>query len=84
MNNTDKVKKQRTGFTLVELLVVIAIIGILASMLMPAINSARESARSAQCGSNVRNLAVARTVTLSKIKIGCRRLGAGQVRVCGT
>ena len=65
MNNTAdrmsklKKQKQRTGFTLVELLVVIAIIGILASMLMPAINSARESARSAQCGSNVRNLAVA-------------------------
>jgi prepilin-type N-terminal cleavage/methylation domain-containing protein len=57
--NTGKVKKSRTGFTLVELLVVIAIIGILASMLMPAINSARESARSAQCGSNSRNIALA-------------------------
>ncbi|MEC7500872.1 MAG: prepilin-type N-terminal cleavage/methylation domain-containing protein, partial [Planctomycetota bacterium] len=58
-NRISKFKKQRAGFTLVELLVVIAIIGILASMLMPAINSARESARSAQCGNNVRNLAVA-------------------------
>jgi len=57
--NTGKVKKSRTGFTLVELLVVIAIIGILASMLMPAINSARESARGAQCGSNARNLGLA-------------------------
>jgi len=57
--NTGKVKKSRTGFTLVELLVVIAIIGILASMLMPAINSARESARGAQCGSNSRNLGLA-------------------------
>jgi len=59
MNNSGKPRQSRTGFTLVELLVVIAIIGILASMLMPAINSARESARTAQCGSNARNLGVA-------------------------
>ena len=58
-----QLKKQRSnrraGFTLVELLVVIAIIGILASMMLPAIKSARESARASQCGSNARNLAMA-------------------------
>jgi prepilin-type N-terminal cleavage/methylation domain-containing protein/prepilin-type processing-associated H-X9-DG protein len=77
MNNTDKVKKQRTGFTLVELLVVIAIIGILASMLMPAINSARESARSAQCGSNVRNLAVASNSYAQQNKDRLPAIGSG-------
>ena len=77
MNNTDKVKKQRTGFTLVELLVVIAIIGILASMLMPAINSARESARSAQCGSNVRNLAVAANSYAQQNKDRLPAIGSG-------
>ncbi len=47
------------AFTLVELLVVIAIIGMLAALLMPAINSARESARQAQCMNNQRNMALA-------------------------
>ena len=49
----------RRGFTLVELLVVIAIIGILIGLLLPAIQMARESARRANCSSNMRNVAIA-------------------------
>jgi len=47
------------GFTLVELLVVIAIIGILIALLMPSVQSARESGRRTQCASNMRNVAIA-------------------------
>jgi prepilin-type N-terminal cleavage/methylation domain-containing protein len=51
--------RRACAFTLIELLVVIAIIGILVSLLLPAIQAAREAARRANCGANVKQVAMA-------------------------
>lgn len=59
MQNLRAHNTKRSGFTLIELLVVISIIALLAALLIPAVFAARESARSSQCKSNLRQFGLA-------------------------
>jgi prepilin-type processing-associated H-X9-DG protein/prepilin-type N-terminal cleavage/methylation domain-containing protein len=52
----------KSGFTLVELLVVIAVIFLLLATLMPALQTARENAKTVVCGSNIKQILIALTV----------------------
>ncbi|QEG38458.1 DUF1559 family PulG-like putative transporter [Roseimaritima ulvae] len=54
-----KIRTSRKAFTLIELMVVISIIALLASIALPALLRARETARSAQCQANLKNIGIA-------------------------
>ncbi len=72
-------RARRGGFTLIELLVVIAIIAVLISLLLPAVQSAREAARRAQCTNNMKQIGLA--IANYESAVGC--IVSGYISVTG-
>jgi len=68
----------RRAFTLVELLVVISIIGLLVALLMPAVQSARESGRKVQCANNLWEIGRAYLAYCQKNSLGAKGFSPGQ------
>jgi len=77
---------RKTGFTLVELLVVIGIIAVLIGILLPALNKARESARTIKCAANLRSIGqgLAMYVAQNKQTFPAAYIYAGMKIVGGT
>ena len=79
MRNPQRIARTRNpqGFTLIELLVVICIIGLLISLLLPAVNGAREAGRRTQCANNLHEIGQAAQIFIEQHNGSMAALGPG-------